>query len=63
MNNGGLSASGNIACDILTARSGYRTQESGSYYDGATGSLSWASGGTGYAIVVKNGIVTGIATS
>lgn len=41
----------------------YKVDDSGSVYSGATGSISWASGGTGYAINVINGIVVGIATS
>ena len=38
----------------------YRTVESGTTYNGVTGQISWASGGNGYSINVKNGIVVGI---
>lgn len=38
----------------------YRTVESGTTYNGVTGQISWASGGSGYSINVKNGIVVGI---
>lgn len=38
----------------------YRTVEGSSTYNGVTGQISWASGGSGYSINVKNGIVVGI---
>lgn len=39
----------------------YRTVEGSTTYNGVTGQISWASGGSGYSINVKNGIVVGIA--
>ena len=57
---GGLAANGSVNANIISGNS-YTVGSPA--VAGASGSISWASGGTGYAINVTNGIVTGIATS
>lgn len=67
---GGIISNSLIQCDGLNARNvisntvsapSYETSEGSSSYTGTSGQISWASGGSGYSINVKNGIVVGIA--
>lgn len=39
----------------------FKVQEGSNIYSGATGQLTWSSGGTAFSMIVKNGIVTGLA--
>ena len=64
LDKGGVDA----ACNISTTGFVGAHRVSAKSYDvdgseGVTGSISWTAGGTGYALIVKNGIVIGIATT
>ena len=67
---GGITSNSLISCSGLTASNvignnvsapSYSTSVGSDSYSGASGQISWAAGGLGYSINVKNGIVVGIA--
>jgi len=60
ISDGAMTTNGNLyGNSVISGSGGFTTDGS----NGVSGSLSWVAGGTGYALIVKNGLVIGIATT